>query len=209
MASDTGGSTSSSRSGGSVKANQESTSVKVVLTKRRLRSGRQDEGRYGERDEHEDAANARQDEGRGDDQDKHDPRRDIQARLRRSPSVNMADTRPGPGRRAREGEGNEAELPLGSFFFRIRQKFNKTHCKITLNSEKFCQKSECSGGSDWQDSTSSPAAQFKDSRAALGPAAYLTLEHIGLNLSQTAQSSKGGAFLHKASWQEADFRPAF
>ena len=35
VASDTGGSTSSSRSGGSVKANQESTSVKVVLTKRR------------------------------------------------------------------------------------------------------------------------------------------------------------------------------
>ena len=57
--------------------------------------------------------------------------------------------------------------------------------------------------------TSSPAARFKDSRAALGPAANLTLEHIGLNLSQTAQSSKGGAFLHKASWQEADFRPAF
>jgi hypothetical protein len=57
--------------------------------------------------------------------------------------------------------------------------------------------------------TSSPAARFKDSCAALGPAANLTLEHIGLILSQIAQSSKGGAFLHKASWQEADFRPAF
>ena len=36
---------------------------------------------------------------------------------------------------------------------------------------------------------SSPAARHKNSQAALGPAADLTLEQIGLNLSQTAKIS--------------------
>jgi hypothetical protein len=36
---------------------------------------------------------------------------------------------------------------------------------------------------------SSPAARHQDSRAALGQAAGLTLEHIGLNLLQTAKIS--------------------
>ena len=65
-----------------------------------------------------------------------------------------------PGRRG-------AELPLGSFFCRIWQKFGKTHCKITLNSEKFCQKSECSGGSDWQDRCEQPRGAIQ--RLARGP----------------------------------------
>ena len=36
---------------------------------------------------------------------------------------------------------------------------------------------------------SSPAARLEDSRAALGPAADLTLEQIGLNPSRTAKIS--------------------
>ena len=59
------------------------------------------------------------------------------------------------------------ELPLGSFFSRIRQKFGKTHCKITLNSEKFCQKSECSDNSDWQDRCKQPRGATQ--RLARGP----------------------------------------
>ena len=43
MASDTGGSTGSSRSGGSIKADHKSTNTKDVLKKRRRQSGRQDD----------------------------------------------------------------------------------------------------------------------------------------------------------------------
>ena len=53
------------------------------------------------------------------------------------------------------------------FFFRIRRKFGKTQCKITLNSEKFGKKLECRGSSDWQDRSSSPAARLEDSHIAL------------------------------------------
>ena len=83
---------------------------------------------------------------------------------------------------------NEAELPLGSFISRIRRKFGKTHCKITLNYE-ILPKIGVVAALIGKIATSSPVARFKDSRAALGPAANLTLEHIGLNLSQTAKIS--------------------
>ena len=117
-ASDSSSSNSSSRSGNNVKANHESTSAKVVLAKRRQQSGRQ--GNVLERHRHHSVsgmpggaqrAGAREraaryqgtreqgqavDEQRGgewhDDEDATNPRRDIQARLIRSPEVIMAAT---------------------------------------------------------------------------------------------------------------------
>ena len=117
-ASDTGSSTSSSKSNNSIKANHNSTSAKVVMAKRRRQSGRQDNmlerhrhhsvsgvpgdgARYygtgeqeadDERDDEEEATNDGRDDERDDDQDANDPRHDIQARLRRSPNVIVADT---------------------------------------------------------------------------------------------------------------------
>ena len=45
-----------------------------------------------ERDDEEEATNDGRDDERDDDQDANDPRHDIQARLRRSPNVIVADT---------------------------------------------------------------------------------------------------------------------
>ena len=118
-ASDTGSSTSSSRSGNSVKANHQSTSAKVVLAKRRQQSGRQgnvlerhrhhsvsgvpgdgahragarDEApRYYRTGEQVQEVDGQRDGERYDDEDATDPRHDIQARLRRAPDVIMAGT---------------------------------------------------------------------------------------------------------------------
>ena len=113
MASDTSSSTGSNKSVDSIKANHKNTDAKIVMSKRRRQSGRQDnvlerhrhhsvhkvyyeqgtgQGTLQARDQARDATGARQDDERDDDQDAIDPRRDIQGRLRRASNVIIADT---------------------------------------------------------------------------------------------------------------------
>ena len=70
------------------------------------------------------------------------------------------------------------------FSFRIQQKLGKTNYPKN-SANNWCPVTTLIG----KIAANSPAAQLKEKCAAPGPAADLTLEHIGVNLSRKAKIS--------------------